>query len=433
MQIDHNPELDEALRILDETPQTLLISGRAGTGKSTLLTYFRLHTKKKVVVLAPTGIAAINVQGETIHAFCGFKPDVTLFSAIKRASHLNKEERSMYKKVQMIVIDEISMVRADLMDIVDRFLRKAVGEDIPFGGKQMVFIGDLYQLPPVLKQEEKDSFGMLYKTPYFFSSQVIKELLWSLTPPVHVELTRIYRQEQQDFIELLNRIREGETELRDFAHLRSRIVDRPQEDTPCIHLTATNASADEENEKRLEQLDAEEKIYKARVSGELETYAFPAKKVLELKVGARVMFVNNDSQGRWQNGSLGTVVELSPSLMVLMDNGTTHEVERYRWEIYHMTVNEDVGELEQTMLGSFTQFPLKLAWAITIHKSQGQTFDRVFIDLGRGAFAEGQTYVALSRCRTFEGLFLKNPIQARDIKVDKRIGAFFQVLRQKKV
>lgn len=431
MDIDHNPELDRALHLLDNTSSHVILTGRAGTGKSTLLSYFRLHTKKKSVVLAPTGIAAVNVQGETIHSFCGFKPSVTLFSALKRARNLKKKERDMYKAVQMIIIDEISMVRADLLDIVDRFLRKAVGDDTPFGGKQMVFIGDLYQLPPVLREEEKEDYQIFYKTPYFFSAQVIKELLTSAFPPEHVELTKMYRQEQLDFIALLNGIRDGSCTERDILALNARARISLPEDSKAIHLTATNAQADTENAVRLEALDAPLELYQAKVTGELEERIFPVKSVLELKVGARIMMTNNETDGRWQNGSLGTVTACDEQgIEVHLDNGRICEIEQFRWDMYHTVLDEEKGQLEQKSIGSFTQYPLKLAWAITIHKSQGQTFDEVLIDLGRGAFAEGQTYVALSRCRTFEGLFLKQPVRTRDIKVDDRIDAFFAFLRQ---
>lgn len=337
----------------------------------------------------------------------------------------------MYKKVEMIVIDEISMVRADLMDIFDRFLRKAVGDERPFGGKQMVWIGDLYQLPPVLKNEEKEDFHLLYKTPYFFSSQVIKELLWSTKPPLHVELKTIYRQEEKEFVEVLNKIREGTMTSADFTLLAGR-VGTPENSETCIHLTATNLQADKENERRLHALDTDPQIFYAKTTGSLDGYTFPAKDALELKKGARVMCLNNDSGGRWQNGSLATVVDLGEEVTILMDSGQTHTLEPFRWELYHTILDEEKGTLEQKVQGSFTQYPLKLAWAITIHKSQGQTFDQVFVDLGRGAFAEGQTYVALSRCRTLGGLFLKNPLRPRDIKVDGRIASFFTAFTQKK-
>lgn len=431
MEIDHNPELDRALHLLDNTASNVILTGRAGTGKSTLLTYFRLHTKKKAVVLAPTGIAAVNVQGETIHSFCGFKPSVSLFSALKRAKNLKKKERDMYKAVQMIVIDEISMVRADLLDIVDRFLRKAVGDEAPFGGKQMVFIGDLYQLPPVLREEEKEDYAVFYKTPYFFSSQVIKEMLWSAFPPEHVELTRIYRQEQQDFIELLNSIRDGSCTQREITKLNERKTMLP-ESSNAIHLTATNKQADIENQTRLDDLDEALEMYQAKVTGEIDERIFPVKDVLEIKKGARIMMTNNETDGRWQNGSLGTVTACDENgIEVHLDNGRICELDPFRWEMYHTILDEDKGQLEQKSIGSFTQYPIKLAWAITIHKSQGQTFDEVLIDLGWGAFAEGQTYVALSRCRTFEGIYLKKALQMRDVKVDQRIGAFFQVLQSK--
>lgn len=431
MNILHTPEFDRAVDLVENTSSHVLITGRAGTGKSTLLTYIQLHTKKRMVVLAPTGIAALNVRGQTIHSFFGFTPETSLEQALRRARHLKKEERTMYRTLETIVIDEISMVRADLLDMVDHFLKTALGDSRPFAGKQMVWIGDFYQLPPVLKREEKETFHLVYKTPYFFSSVVIKELLWSAVPLFHVELAVTYRQDEAFFISLLNAMREGYLSMEQRNLLATRVQGKPPHER-CIYLMSTNAQADEENAQRLASLAGEEKTYVGKKTGELEGYSFPAPHRLMLKVGARVMFLTNDTEGRWQNGTLGTVMELKGMLMVLLDTGISHEVKKHRWEVYETVLNEEHGELEQKSIGSFAQYPLKLAWAITIHKSQGQTFDEVYIDLGRGAFAEGQTYVAFSRCRTFGGLYLAKPLYPRDLKADRRIDIFFEILAKKK-
>lgn len=409
--------MNSALDLMENTSQNLFITGKAGTGKSTLLTYFRRHTKKKVIVLAPTGVAAINVQGQTIHSFCKFKHSVTLSSVRKL-----KKEKSIYKQVDVLIIDEISMARADLLDCVDQFLRLN-GKDpfLPFGGTQMIFIGDLYQLPPVVTAQEKEIFSTHYKSPYFFSAQFFE--IFEMT---YIELDKIFRQQENQFVNLLNAVRNETTTKADMNLLNQRLKPDFQSDE-YICLTPTNKVADELNTLHLDALKGKTLHFEARIEGQFGKEYYPTRPTLTLKVGARIMMVNNDVKGRWINGTMGKVIgieeiEEEDVIIVQLEDGETVDISPHTWEINRFFLESETIQTE--VIGSFTQYPLTLAWALTIHKSQGKTFQKVVLDIGNGAFMPGQVYVALSRCTSLEGLILKRPIDQGDIWSDLEVVTF---------
>jgi ATP-dependent DNA helicase PIF1 len=410
---------------MENSDRNIFVTGRAGTGKSTLLTYFREHTRKKVVVLAPTGVAALNVKGQTIHSFFKFKPHVTLRS-IRRLRKKEDDEPTIYEQLDSIIIDEISMVRADLLDCVERFLRLN-GPDAgrPFGGVQMVFIGDLYQLPPVVTSNEKEIFNTAYKTPYFFGARVFDSLEMDF-----VELEKIYRQHDDVFIHLLNGIRNNSITDNDLALLNKKCISgyEAPADNLTINLTTTNALAEQINTKHLEKLDSVSHYFTADIEGEFGKEYLPTATTLHVKAGAQVMMVNNDLYGGWVNGTLGKIVEIDmrrpgkESIIVELADGDEVEVFPNTWEIYNFSVEE--GQIQSNVVGTFTQYPVIIAWAVTIHKSQGKTFDRVVIDIGRGTFAHGQMYVALSRCTSLDGVILKQPVLKKHIRMDYQVVKF---------
>jgi ATP-dependent DNA helicase PIF1 len=421
--IDFNPQFRRALELMEETNRHVFVTGRAGTGKSTLLGYFCEHTEKKAVILAPTGVAAVNVRGQTIHSFFGFKPDVTLAAIRKKYKN---EKKNLYKKLETIVIDEISMVRADLMDCVEKFLRlNGPDEKQPFGGVQMIFIGDLYQLPPVVTSHERNIFRERYATPYFFSAKVFESLDMEF-----VELEKIYRQKDDEFIRLLNAIR-NRTVTDDDLTLINRRFD-PQFDTPpddfYICLTSTNEQANRINDEQLAKLPGRTYSVTGLIEGDFGAEYLPTPIELKLKKGAQIMLLNNDSSGRWINGTVGRMAGIKKDeeeqdvIIARLDNGSKVEITPYTWEIFRFFLKN--GELSAETVGSFTQYPLRLAFAVTIHKSQGKTFDKVIIDVGRGTFAHGQMYVALSRCTTMEGVVLRTPLKKSHILMDWQVVKF---------
>lgn len=422
-----NPQFKKALDLMENTGKNLFVTGKAGTGKSTLLQYFRLNTQKKVVVLAPTGVAALNVNGETIHSFFGFKPGIT----IKKVDKLKRKNSGIYQEIDAIIIDEISMVRADLLDCVNLFLRlKGRDSSRAFGGVQMIFIGDLYQLPPVVKDEEKEMMRMHYESPYFFDAKVFEYFSMEF-----IELGKIYRQEDENFISLLNSIRNNSISYKQIATLNERLgfeFTKELEKGFAVHLTTTNKMALEINNERLNELGAEVATYQAQVSGDFNDKSYPTDYELKVGRGAQIMMLNNDSSGRWVNGSVGKIVDIRPSndgmdvILVELANGRTEEVLPHVWEVLHYKLNENTHTIDTETAGTFTQHPMKLAWAITIHKSQGKTFDRVIIDIGTGTFAHGQMYVALSRCVSLEGVSLKKPIKKSHILMDWKIREFME-------
>ena len=427
--IEINDDFKKAIDLLENSNKTLFITGKAGTGKSTLLTYFRTNSTKNVIVLAPTGVSAINVKGQTIHSFFRFKASSSL-QEINSKKSPDKKLLSILKATDTIIIDEISMVRADLLDMVDAKLRKTLNENLPFGGLQMVFIGDLYQLPPVVSgKAEREFFSTFYESSYFFDAKIFKQLDLEI-----IELEKIYRQKDSDFIEILNKIRNNSIEDYDLEKLNERFLygfENYDEDKFFITLTTTNAVADNLNDQKLRQLEGEIHSFYAEISGKFEKNQLPTSEILKLKIGSQVMMLNNDSMGRWVNGSVGKIIDVfydeeieSQVLEIILQDNTTVFVEPHNWELFNYTYNKKEGKLDMERLGSFKQFPLRLAWAITIHKSQGKTFENVIVDIGSGAFAQGQVYVAISRSTSLEGLILKRPIHKQHIWTDYKIVKF---------
>jgi len=430
--IDLNEQFRRALDMMEHTGKSVFITGRAGTGKSTLLNYFRDTTRKKVAVLAPTGVAALNVKGQTIHSFFGFKPNITL-ERVKRI-RFSDDGKNIYKQLDAIVIDETSMVRADLLDCVDKFLRlNGPSADRSFGGIQMIFIGDLYQLPPVITGSEKAAFGSLYETPYFYSAKVFHSFEMEF-----VELEKVYRQHDEEFINLLNSIRNKSITEDGLELLNQRYMPdfEPSPDDFYVYLTTTNDLAAQVNGQQLAKLRTRLHTFTADIEGDFGNQYLPTAIDLEVKVGAQIMMLNNDAGGRWVNGTIGKIISITRdrndeySIIADLANDETVEITPYIWEIFRFFA--EGGQLQSEVIGRFRQYPLMLAWAVTIHKSQGKTFDKVVIDIGRGTFTHGQTYVALSRCTTLSGIILKKPILKKHIWTDYKVIDFLTKYQYKK-
>ncbi|MFA5117013.1 MAG: AAA family ATPase [Candidatus Omnitrophota bacterium] len=415
--LDINDEFKSAFDLMEYTRECLFITGKAGTGKSTLLKYFKANTGKKMIVLAPTGVAAINVGGQTIHSFFRLPPKIIQKPAIKRL-----RDRGLFDNLDMVIIDEVSMVRADIMDGVDYALRLNRGKmKIPFGGVQMVFFGDLFQLSPVVENEAKQLLEERYPSPYFFSAKVFDDCNIR-----SIELSTIYRQKDSSFMELLNRVRNKEHTKEDLDTLNKNVqkdITVSRKDSTVI-LTTTNSLANTINQDRLSKLPGKEVTYKALATGKFDESAYPTDASLKLKKGAQVILIRNDPAKQWVNGTLAKVVALSSDSIVVDINGRTCDVPVVKWQKIEYSYNEDEDKIEDEVVGAFAQYPIKLAWAITIHKSQGQTFDKVIIDLGHGAFTHGQLYVALSRCTRLDGIRFKRPVAGSDIIFDRRIYEF---------
>lgn len=522
-------ESKDVIDTLENSSENLFITGRAGTGKSTLLGYFRSTTKKNVVVVAPTGVAALNVRGQTIHGFFKFKIGMTVHDVKKITAEIDQK---MYKKIDMLIIDEISMVRADMFDCIDRFLRLN-GKDhtLPFGGVQIVVIGDLFQLPPVVGPGEGYIFETKYESPYFFDAPAYKQGNFQV-----IELTQVYRQQDPVFIDILDKIRTGEADMQHVEYINrmcleidgkkvtmtdvqtadvviedslyvndegipiddeerdeegnivvkhnmksagSGIATSPSVNTNSdprenseknkliqdlkkqfdlngikgisfgvkttttsvstsadisdaasikkltVYLVTTNALADKINTEKLEEIKTPSKTYKGALVGRFEQKNAPAPEQLVLKLGAQVMTLKNDPSGKWVNGDIGTVEKLlDASVRIRFEDGRVEEVIGDTWEMVRYEYDELHDQLDSEVVGKYTQIPIKLAWAVTIHKSQGKTFDTAIIDFGRGTFAHGQAYVALSRVRSLQGITLKNPLRAQDVRIDERIRDF---------
>lgn len=421
--IELNNDFKYTLELLENKEnKSVFITGRAGTGKSTLLRLFRTTTKKKVVVLAPTGLAALNVNGQTIHSFFGFPPKM-----LQKKDIRSRRNKKLYKKIDAIIIDEISMVRADMLDNIDYFMRlNGRNSSLPFGGAQMIFFGDLFQLPPVVTRDDYAVLKMQgYEHPYFFSAIVFREMELEL-----VELNKVYRQEQRFFLQLLDAVRTNQMDYDVLEDLNVRHIPTVLADSGYITLSSRNSIVNEINSNRLKRLNTKEFTYLGSVSGKFSERVFPTSIALTLKEGSQVMFVKNDPRRRFVNGTIGRVKELhfNKIFVVIEKEGTTKtiEVEQAEWEIKKYKADETTDKIETESIGSFKQYPLKLAWAITIHKAQGKTFDKIIIDLGRGAFEHGQTYVALSRCTTLEGIILKHPLKFKDVIIDDAVVEFYE-------
>ncbi|MEZ4908074.1 MAG: AAA family ATPase [Saprospiraceae bacterium] len=421
-----NNSFRDALELMENSESSLFITGRAGTGKSTLLKLFKTTTKKNVVVLAPTGVAALNVGGQTIHSFFKFPPRLLEKSGINKLKY-----RKLYTKLDIIVIDEISMVRADMLDNIDYFLQVNRGNPLPFGGVKMIFIGDLYQIPPVVKQGfEMQYLAERYETPYFFSSNVLSDRDFPLEL---LELHEIFRQEDKMFINLLESIRTNDVDFDILEQLNSRhIIDYTLDDGYII-LSSRNNQVNKINKDKIDALPYSNIYYQAEITGEFPESIFPTDAILTLKEGAQVMFIRNDTEKNYVNGTIGTIKSLTPDKIMVeiasKNETKTIEVAKETWDNIKYSF-DDKDSISEDIVGTFKQYPLKLAWAITIHKSQGKTFDNVIIDMSAGAFTHGMTYVALSRCTSLEGIILKAPLKPSDIIVDENIVSYLETMRR---
>lgn len=411
------PEFADMFDLLEQTKQNVFLTGKAGTGKSTFLHYFRKHTKKSVAVVAPTGVAALNVQGQTIHSFFRLKP------AFVNVAEFKPSRRSIFRELELLIIDEISMVRADVFDGIDHTLRAARKSTEPFGGVQVCVIGDLFQLPPVISRQEQAFYAQYYASPFFYCTNAYEAADFKM-----VKFSTIHRQNDADFIHILNAIRGGHCDTAELEALNARFNSRVTPAPGTLVLTTTNALADEINRSKLENLPGRASMYEGEMKGEfgINGDRLPAPDELTLKVGAQVMFVKNDSAGRWVNGTIGIVEKLTADTITVRIGEITYDVEPEKWKSVSYEFDEAQDKIVEKTLGSYTQFPLILAWAITIHKSQGKTLERVIIDLGNGAFAPGQLYVALSRCKSLSGIALKQPVTHADIRCDADVIAFMQ-------
>ncbi len=435
-----NPEFQDAWSVLQRTHRSVFLTGKAGTGKSTFLKYIRDNIKKKTVVLAPTGIAAVNVGGQTMHSFfkIPFKPmvpddpDYANPARMRKMLRYTKEKVKLIQQLELIIIDEISMVRADIIDFVDRVLRVYSGNmREPFGGKQLLLVGDIFQLEPVVTHDTRDILRRYYKNFFFFNARAFAQINL-----VAIELRKIYRQSDNDFIALLDRVRINRATSADMVRLNQRCNPNYQElnDDFAITLATRRDTVDSINDEHMKALKTLEQVYEGVIEGDFPENSLPTAYRLELKEGAQVIFIRNDKEGRWCNGTIAIVTRLSESrVYVALESGEEMAVEPEVWENMQYTYNEKEKKVEEKVLGSFSQIPLKPAWALTVHRSQGLTFNKVVIDFAGGAFTGGQTYVALSRCTSMEGITLLKPLSERDIIVNMAVVEFSRQFNNRQI
>lgn len=436
----NNPEFQDAWDVLKHTHRSVFLTGKAGTGKSTFLKYIRSNTKKKTVVLAPTGIAAVNVGGQTMHSFfkIPFKPmvpddpDYSNPSRMRKMLRYTKEKVKLIRDLELIIIDEISMVRADTIDFVDRVLRVYSGNmREPFGGKQLLLVGDIFQLEPVVTHDTRDILRRHYKNFFFFNARAFDQINL-----VAIELRKIYRQTDTDFISLLDRVRINRATSADITRLNQRCNPDYQEvsENFAITLATRRDTVDSINDEHMQALKTPEYTFVGKVEGDFPENSLPTAQRLTLKEGAQVIFIRNDKEGRWCNGSVGKVTLLrDEEVYVTLENGAEYEVLPEIWENMQYTYNEKEKKVDEKVLGTFMQIPIKPAWALTVHKSQGLTFNHVVIDFVGGAFTGGQTYVALSRCTSMEGITLLKPLSERDIIVNMAVVDFSRQFNNRQI
>lgn len=434
--MENNPELQLAWQFIENTGTHLFLTGKAGTGKTTFLRRLKEQTPKRMVILAPTGIAAINAGGVTIHSFfqLSFAPFVpeTTFNSSQTHYRFSKEKRNIIRSMDLLVIDEISMVRADLLDAIDSALRRYRDREKPFGGVQLLMIGDLQQLAPVVKENEWEMLKNYYETPYFFASRALRETVY-----MTIELKTVYRQSDTFFLSLLNKIRENQADDEVLNELNRRYQPgfRPRKEEGYIRLTTHNYQAQKVNDNELASLPGQTYSFRAEIDGTFPEYLYPADEVLTIKAGVQIMFLKNDpsSEKRYYNGMIGEVAAVNDAGMIVRgkDNGDEFQLLPEEWGNYKYVLNEETKEITEEIEGTFRQYPIRLAWAITIHKSQGLTFERAIID-ARNSFAHGQTYVALSRCKTLEGMVLESPLRREAIISDSTVDDFTKEVERNK-
>jgi hypothetical protein len=420
------PEYKECFRAIENKEPFVFVSGKAGVGKSVLIKYLKNNVKNKnVAVIAPTGVAAINVEGQTVHSFFGFGIDILTTDNVGAAKG---KKIDVLKNLDMLIIDEISMVRADLMDAIDTKLKKTRGNEEPFGGVQVIGVGDLFQLSPVVKEDERPYFEVNYDTEYFFSASCLKDKKFK-----SIILDNVFRQKDQEFIDILNKIRINEDHRNSVAKINRACYGLNAEFKNIerdITLTARNARADEINNVELNKLPGKTSSYEAKIKGNFKV-KMVTPEILNVKPGAQVMFTKNNGN-RWVNGTLGQVVSVGNDeiKVKLKDTGRVESVKTEKWEVKKYEYDYKTNKIKEEATAEFTQFPLTLAWALTIHKSQGLTLDSIKIDLGGSgkAFATGQAYVALSRCKTMDGISLEDPLSMKDVKTDPRIVDFYNII-----
>lgn len=414
MEIVLSAEQKALLKIMEETKEHLFITGKAGAGKSVLLRHFREQTAKRIVVAAPTGIAALNVKAQTIHSL--FKLGI----GVQEPEQFTEHERldTLLRRIDTLVIDEISMVRADLMDAIDARFRAAFKSDVPFGGRQIVMFGDVFQLPPVVEKNLMQYFEDVYGGHFFFNAKVWKKAEFKV-----FELSQVFRQKDPHFRDILNAVRNGTASEEQVALLNSRCGEASLDDG-TITLAPTNELVARINQENLSRLPGHVKEYRATITGDMKRGSFPTEEFLRLKVGAQIVLLKNDKDGRWVNGSVGKIEGLYDDHIDVRVNEQVSRLERESWEEIIYEYDATKGKIAATVGSAFTQYPIKLAWGLTVHKSQGQTYERVQLDLSNGVFAAGQLYVALSRCTSLEGLWLKRPVKSEFVIVDSKVLEF---------